>query len=399
MLRGGCLADGQERTQNSLDEDKSVCLGRGGALEKVISISNVEVYELPNILWAHRTMLKTINGETPFSLTYGSEAVIPAEEGDDGDFVYRRNAASRVENQGMLGLNWEGPYRVVESYDNGSHKLATMNDYEEWLDKSIPTNQLVIKEYLVKVNKRRALWSLNEDILKINDSDYQYAVSIKKIRRIRARTHQRPRRKQDQYAVSREDQYAVLEIKHFKTLSLNESISPYDLFSNQEEYSEEEVAELMVETMEQYMSKTRADYGSGVARPKIEEKDSFELKGQFLKELRDNTFSGSDHKDANKHIEKVLEIVDLFHIPNITVDQVMLRAFPMSLTRAAKQVKSASTNKVYSDALTRLIKKVKKLEKTIKTSQARRRSRVILSDDEASLRILIQTGEEMIERN
>ncbi|GJX81672.1 hypothetical protein Tco_0331153 [Tanacetum coccineum] len=83
------------------------------------------------------------------------------------------------------------------------------------------------------------------------------------------------------------------------------------------------------------MSKTRADYGSGVARPKIEDKDNFELKGQFLKELRTNTFSGSDHEDANEHIEKVLEIVDLFHIPNITTDQVMLKAFPMSLTGAS----------------------------------------------------------------
>ncbi|GJX80431.1 putative reverse transcriptase domain-containing protein [Tanacetum coccineum] len=79
------------------------------------------------------------------------------------------------------------------------------------------------------------------------------------------------------------------------------------------------------------MRKTRADYGSGVARPKIEYKDNYELKGQFLKELRANTFSGSDHEDANEHIEKVLEIVDLFHIPNITIDQVMLRAFPISL--------------------------------------------------------------------
>ncbi|GKB72560.1 hypothetical protein Tco_0933972 [Tanacetum coccineum] len=44
----------------------------------------------------------------------------------------------------------------------------------------VPYGELdVIKEYLVKVNKRRAFWSLNEDILKINDSDYQYAVSIK----------------------------------------------------------------------------------------------------------------------------------------------------------------------------------------------------------------------------
>ncbi|GJS79419.1 hypothetical protein Tco_0729300 [Tanacetum coccineum] len=71
--------------------------------------------------------------------------------------------------------------------------------------------------------------------------------------------------------------------------------------------------------------------------PKIEDKDSFELKGQFLKELRDNTFIDSDHEDANEHIEKVLEIVDLFHILNITIDQVMLRAFPMSLTGAASR--------------------------------------------------------------
>nr|GEV77184.1 hypothetical protein [Tanacetum cinerariifolium] len=56
--------------------------------------------------------------------------------------------------------------------------------------------------------------------------------------------------------------------------------------------------------MKQYMSKTRADYGSEIARPKIDDKDRFELKGQFLKELRDNTFSGSDHEDANEHIEK-----------------------------------------------------------------------------------------------
>ncbi|GJZ74780.1 reverse transcriptase domain-containing protein [Tanacetum coccineum] len=39
------------------------------------------VDELPNVLWAHRTSIKQSNGETPFSLTYGSEAVIPAEIG------------------------------------------------------------------------------------------------------------------------------------------------------------------------------------------------------------------------------------------------------------------------------------------------------------------------------
>ncbi|GKE62390.1 hypothetical protein Tco_1512757 [Tanacetum coccineum] len=113
--------------------------------------------------------------------------------------------------------------------------------------------------------------------------------------------------------------------RYFKTLSLDELRSPdFNLFSDQE-------------NMEQYMSKTRADYGSGAVMPKIEDKDNFELKGQFLKELRTNTFSGSDHEDANEHIEKVLEIVDLFRILNITIEQVMLRAFLMSLTGAASR--------------------------------------------------------------
>ncbi|GJV27664.1 putative reverse transcriptase domain-containing protein [Tanacetum coccineum] len=40
----------------------------------------------------------------------------------------------------------------------------------------------------------------------------------RKIRRIRACTHQRPQRKEDQYAVSREDQYAVLDIWHVNIL-------------------------------------------------------------------------------------------------------------------------------------------------------------------------------------
>ncbi|XP_071726952.1 uncharacterized protein [Rutidosis leptorrhynchoides] len=37
------------------------------------------VDELPNVLWAHRTTPKWSTGETPFSIVYGTEAVIPAE--------------------------------------------------------------------------------------------------------------------------------------------------------------------------------------------------------------------------------------------------------------------------------------------------------------------------------
>ncbi|GJW36440.1 hypothetical protein Tco_0059360 [Tanacetum coccineum] len=95
--------------------------------------------------------------------------------------------------------------------------------------------------------------------------------------------------------------------RHFKTLSLDELRSPdFNLLSDQE-YSEEEEAEAMAETIEQYMSKTE----------------------------RTMHRDGSNNEDANKHIEKVLKIVDLFHVPNITKDPLMLRVFPISLTEAA----------------------------------------------------------------
>ncbi|GJY77894.1 hypothetical protein Tco_0483695 [Tanacetum coccineum] len=86
--------------------------------------------------------------------------------------------------------------------------------------------------------------------------------------------------------------------RHFKTLSLDELRSPdFNLFSNQE-FSKEEEAETMAETMEQYMSKTRTDYGPGVARPKIDNKDQFEMKGHFLRSFRENTFRVPDHEEC-----------------------------------------------------------------------------------------------------
>ncbi|GJR72670.1 hypothetical protein Tco_0085035 [Tanacetum coccineum] len=122
-----------------------------------------------------------------------------------------------------------------------------------------------------------------------------------------------------------------------KTRSLDYLSSPkFNFIPDLEDQFEKEEADTMGEpTMEEYMIKTRDGYGLGIAWPKIDEKAQFELKGLFLKELRDNTFSRLDHEDVNEHIEKVLEIVDLFHILNITQDQVMLRAFPMKLTGAA----------------------------------------------------------------
>ncbi|GJS25559.1 putative reverse transcriptase domain-containing protein [Tanacetum coccineum] len=65
----------------------------------------------------------------------------------------------------------------------------------------------------------------------------------------------------------------------------------------------------MAETVEQYMSKTRADYGSGVARPKIEEKDSFELKGKFLK----GAIPSVTTADAKVAIQEIVEYSQKWH--------------------------------------------------------------------------------------
>nr|GEX49146.1 reverse transcriptase domain-containing protein [Tanacetum cinerariifolium] len=60
------------------------------------------VEELPHVLWAHRTMIKSSHGDTPFFLTYGTEAVIPTEIKMP---TYRTAAVDVVSNDEELRLN------------------------------------------------------------------------------------------------------------------------------------------------------------------------------------------------------------------------------------------------------------------------------------------------------
>nr|GEV64709.1 hypothetical protein [Tanacetum cinerariifolium] len=139
------------------------------------------IEELPHVLWAHRTMIKLSHGDTPFSLTYGTKAVIPVEIGmptyrtaavdtvhnDEelrlnldlleerreraaireakaklkmtkyynarvrgvtfrpGDFVYRCNDASHAVDEVKLGPKWEGPYEVTKALGDGAYKLRS----------------------------------------------------------------------------------------------------------------------------------------------------------------------------------------------------------------------------------------------------------------------------------
>uniref|UniRef100_A0A2N9GPC3 Uncharacterized protein n=1 Tax=Fagus sylvatica TaxID=28930 RepID=A0A2N9GPC3_FAGSY len=143
------------------------------------------VEELPNVLWTFRTTPRRSTGETPFSLAYGSEAVIPLEIGlptlrtseweptrndmaqSQGSRLTRRKKRtsndqvsllpaatekgiqqehstkvlsskeiwssekfwSNTKNptDGKLGPNWEGPYRVRFVTGTGAYHLEDLN--------------------------------------------------------------------------------------------------------------------------------------------------------------------------------------------------------------------------------------------------------------------------------
>ncbi|GJX38744.1 hypothetical protein Tco_0252047 [Tanacetum coccineum] len=90
-------------------------------------------------------------------------------------------------------------------------------------------------------------------------------------------------------------------------------------------------------TMEQYLALSREKQASGVVKPEIGGKINFEIKSQFMRELREDTLSTNKDEDANGHIDRVLSIGGLFNIPRLSKDAVMLRVFPFTLTGAAKR--------------------------------------------------------------
>ena len=141
--------------------------------------------ELPHVLWTYRTTPRRSTGETPFSMTYGAEAVIPLENGfptmrssaftSDGnddllkrnlDLIEERRENARVQlahyqhklKQGYdmsvklrplapgdlvlrkvvgntknpawrkLGPNWEGPYRITSVAGLGAYYLEDLDE-------------------------------------------------------------------------------------------------------------------------------------------------------------------------------------------------------------------------------------------------------------------------------
>ncbi|CAL9019009.1 unnamed protein product [Prunus brigantina] len=57
---------------------------------------------LPEVLWSYRTTFRTSTGETPFSLSFGTEAVAPVEIGQP---TYRTSTYEAEANDEQLALN------------------------------------------------------------------------------------------------------------------------------------------------------------------------------------------------------------------------------------------------------------------------------------------------------
>ena len=60
------------------------------------------VEELPSVLWAYRTTVRTPTRETPFKLTFITEAIIPVEIGLT---TLRTTFHKEEENEGQFRLN------------------------------------------------------------------------------------------------------------------------------------------------------------------------------------------------------------------------------------------------------------------------------------------------------
>ncbi|GJV59947.1 reverse transcriptase domain-containing protein [Tanacetum coccineum] len=177
-----CFSSVKHPQAHGLVERANRSLGEG-IKARLDEISKDWTEELPHVLWAHHTMIKSSNEDTPFSLTYATEEVIPIEIGmptmrtaevdmvqndealeinldlleerreqaaireakskakmekyynskirntsfKPGDLVYMSNEASHAKESGKLSPKWEGPCEVTKALGNGVYKLKDCN--------------------------------------------------------------------------------------------------------------------------------------------------------------------------------------------------------------------------------------------------------------------------------
>ncbi|GJT09971.1 hypothetical protein Tco_0857013 [Tanacetum coccineum] len=83
--------------------------------------------------------------------------------------------------------------------------------------------------------------------------------------------------------------------------------------------------------MKGFATNDQVDYYSGITIITDNGKNAYELKGKFLDDFHNNTFSGTNEEDAVEHIEYFLKIVDPTDLPNVNQDKLRIVVFPISL--------------------------------------------------------------------
>ncbi|GJT58755.1 hypothetical protein Tco_1002288 [Tanacetum coccineum] len=118
---------------------------------------------------------------------------------------------------------FDRPNKVERGRILEAHRLEPILQ-QQISQRMAPSHNDVIMEYLVNISKRRAFWSLNQDILKITILKTNTSYQSRKIRLICVCTHQRPQRNKAQYTVSRDTQYAVSKIMDEHSMTMEEYI-------------------------------------------------------------------------------------------------------------------------------------------------------------------------------
>nr|GEZ78752.1 hypothetical protein [Tanacetum cinerariifolium] len=76
----------------------------------------------------------------------------------------------------------------------------------------------------------------------------------------------------------------------------------------------------MKPTMKEFASNDQANYYSRITSIKVNRKNAYELKGNFLNDLHNHAFSETNREDAVEHIKYFLRFVDPLDLPNVDPD-------------------------------------------------------------------------------
>ena len=103
------------------------------------------VEELPHVLWTYRTTPRRSTSETPFSMTYGAETVIPLETGIP---TLRTSSFMPSSNDGLLEKSLD---LIEERRENAMVQLAYyQHKLQQGYDANIKLRPLTIRDLVLR---------------------------------------------------------------------------------------------------------------------------------------------------------------------------------------------------------------------------------------------------------